>query len=89
MKLSNAFSPFHGLWFGMTIAFLPTLKEVLRNPILLLRPAQLSQFYMSKLWLVWGDGSDGSAKPLKDVLITPNAYGVVLDIGAGGFFVMS
>jgi hypothetical protein len=85
MKLSKALSPFLGLWLAVTIAFWPTLKEVLRNPILLLRPAQLSQLYMSKLWLVFGDGIDGNTKPLKNAHITPNAYGVVLDIGAGGF----
>ncbi|KAF9481493.1 hypothetical protein BDN70DRAFT_876286 [Pholiota conissans] len=83
MKLSNAFSFLQDLWLGITIAFLPTLKSILRNPMLLLSPSKISQLYMTNVWLVFGDGVDGNAKDAKDTLISPYASGVVLDIGAG------
>ncbi|CCM00218.1 uncharacterized protein FIBRA_02246 [Fibroporia radiculosa] len=38
---------------------------------------------MSHLWIPFGDGIDENARPVKENLITPNARGVVLDIGAG------
>jgi hypothetical protein len=84
MKLSNAFSLLQDLWIGATIALPPTLKSVLRNPLLLLRPAKLSRLYMDNLWVIFGDGTDSSAKATKEILITPYAHGAVLDIGAGG-----
>ena len=38
---------------------------------------------MSFAWVEMGDGIDQNGKIVKTALITPNAYGVVLDLGSG------
>ena len=83
MKLANAFGLFTDLWLGITIAFLPTLKDILKNPLLLFRPDKISALYFTKVWALCSDDADANGKAVKDNLITPHAYGVVLDIGAG------
>jgi len=83
MKLSAAFSILIDLRFAIQIAFMPTLYAILDSPSLLLRPSILSRTFMAKLWIVFGNGVDTNGRDVKQQLITPNAYGVVLDIGAG------
>lgn len=83
MKLSNAFGLLNDLWFGLTVALVPTVKAVLRNPLLLFQPSKISSLYLANMWLFFGDGVDSGAKDVKETLITPYAYGTVLDIGAG------
>lgn len=83
MKLSNALSLLPDLKFGISVAIIPTLKSILWNPTLLFRPRALSRVFMAHLWAIFGVGVDGNAKSVKEGLITPYAYGVVLDIGAG------
>ena len=83
MKLSNALSLVNHLRLGISVAILPTLKAVLWNPTLLFRPRALSRVFFAHLWKIFGPGVDGNAKSVKEGLITPNAYGVVLDVGAG------
>ena len=86
MKLSKALSLLTDLRFAITIAIIPTLRDVFRNPTLLIRPQALSRVFMAHLWVVYGDGSDSRSRDVKHHLINPNAYGSVLDIGAGWFF---
>lgn len=88
MKLSEALGPLSGVWFGLTIAFIPTLKALLREPALFLRPRQISRIYMANQWLLYGDGIDGNAKAEKEQIITPHAYGRVLDLGAGMYILL-
>ena len=38
---------------------------------------------MAHIWLVFGDGADMRSRDIKYQLINPNAYGSVLDVGAG------
>ncbi|KAF8797826.1 hypothetical protein BYT27DRAFT_7204029 [Phlegmacium glaucopus] len=83
MKLSNALGVLTDLRLAISFALLPTLKDVFRNPILLLRPQTLSRAFMANLWEAIGDGVDQNGRDVKIDLITPNAYGSVLDIGAG------
>ena len=89
MKISNAFSLLTDLRFAITIALSPTLKDIFHNPSLLFRPQSLSRVFMAHLWVVFGDGIDQNSKDVKKHLITPNAYGSVLDIGAGSRFFLS
>ena len=86
MKISNAFNLLTDLRFAITIALLPTLKDIFHNPSLLFRPQSLSRVFMAHLWVVFGDGIDQNSKDVKIHLIAPNAYGSVLDIGAGSYF---
>ena len=83
MKLSAALSILSDLKFAIQIAVLPTLRAILHSPSLLFRPHALSRTFMANLWVSFGPGSDENGRPTKQRLITPNAYGVVLDIGAG------
>jgi len=88
MKISNALSVLTDLNFGFSVALIPTLKEILWNPTLLFRPRALSRIFMANLWVLFGPGTDNGAKSVKEGLITPNAYGIVLDIGAGWWFLL-
>ena len=38
---------------------------------------------MAHIWVLFGNPTDEGGRPTKEGLITPNAHGVVLDIGAG------
>ena len=38
---------------------------------------------MAHIWVLFGNPTDEGGRSTKEALITPNAYGVVLDIGAG------
>ncbi|KAF6747554.1 S-adenosyl-L-methionine-dependent methyltransferase [Ephemerocybe angulata] len=71
-------------WFCIKTGFFPTLKEVIARPSLLLSPTEISRIFMAKLWARgFGDGIDEAGRSTKEHLITPNAYGSVLDLGAG------
>jgi hypothetical protein len=83
MKLSAAFGLLPDLYFGFQAAFFPTIRAIIRAPSLLLHPTAVSRLFMSSVWLAMGDGVDQNGRPVKQALIAENAYGVVLDIGAG------
>jgi hypothetical protein len=57
--------------------------SVWQTPSLLLHPKMLSQTFMGHVWVDFGNGVDEGGRPVKNGLITPNATGVVLDLGAG------
>ncbi|KAK7457127.1 hypothetical protein VKT23_010427 [Stygiomarasmius scandens] len=83
MKLANAFSVFTDLRSAIKVAFWPTLKAIFARPSLLFQPSLLSRTFMSNVWLVFAGPTDEGGREVKQSLITPNAYGIVLDIGAG------
>ncbi|KAI0072621.1 hypothetical protein K474DRAFT_1650758 [Panus rudis PR-1116 ss-1] len=83
MKLLNVWNFLLDLKLAIKLAFLPTLKDVLRSPSLLFHPRGISRQFMSYVWNAYGDGVDTNSGPVKKSLITPYAKGVVLDLGAG------
>ncbi|XP_006456494.1 hypothetical protein AGABI2DRAFT_181101, partial [Agaricus bisporus var. bisporus H97] len=83
MKLSTAFGIFPDLWWGLRIAFWPTCFAIWQSPGLLLQPQRLSQTFFTPIWDVLGAVADQACRPVKEKLITPYAYGTVLDLGAG------
>ncbi|KAK7681726.1 hypothetical protein QCA50_015073 [Cerrena zonata] len=83
MNLSDKLGILHQLYFATSIAILPTCRAVLRSPSLLLRPHALSRVFMVHVWSQFGPGIDENTQGIKEALITPNAHGVVLDVGAG------
>ncbi|KAH8105268.1 hypothetical protein BXZ70DRAFT_514674 [Cristinia sonorae] len=83
MKLINALSILPEMRGAVAIAFMPTLRDIFNNPTLLLHPVQIQQVFMKHLWALYGDGMDEGNKVTKQRLISINAKGVVLDIGAG------
>ena len=83
MHISRLLGFFLDLHRALSIGFLPTLKEVMARPSLLLKPREVSRIYMSFVWEEYGPGLDMNSKAIKETLITTHANGVVLDIGAG------
>jgi len=83
MKLSNALSPLADLRYAIGASLWPTILDICGSPSLLLRPAALSQVVMAHVWVLFGNPTDEGGRLAKEGLITPNAHGVVLDIGAG------
>lgn len=83
MRLSAACSIVVDLWLAFRSGIVPTLWAIWKSPRLLFQWHALSRFFMATMWTVYGDGVDENSQSVKQRLITPNAYGVVLDIGAG------
>lgn len=83
MKLTAAFAIWPQLVLAAVVGVLPTLRDVLKSPSLLVRPRRLSRVMFANVWAVFGPFVDRKFRGNKEALITPNAHGVVLDIGAG------
>jgi len=83
MKFSAAFGLLNHFRAILGAALLPTLRAVFYSPSLLLRPHALSHIFMSHAWGLLGVGVDENSREVKEELVKANAYGVVLDIGAG------
>ena len=84
MKLTAAFSLLFHFFTALRIATGPALRSILAEPTLLLRPSAVSRMFMAKVWEGgFANGIDEGARPVKTDLITPNAEGTVLDLGAG------
>jgi len=83
MRLVNAFSLISDLKKAVSAAIWPTLKFILRDPALLVKPKEVSRVFMGHVWETLSDDVDELGSSVKEMLITPNAYGVVLDVGAG------
>ena len=86
MKLSKALSLLTDIRIAISIAILPTLRDVFFSPTLLVKPQALSRVFMAHLWLVCGEGADLRSRDIKSHLITLNTHGSVLDVGAGWCF---
>lgn len=83
MKLSEAFSVLDGLRLSFIAAAVPTIKAILYSPSLIAHPKQISRIIFYNVWSTYGHFTDEVNRTTKESLITPNARGVVLDIGAG------
>ena len=83
MKLSASLAILVDLRLAFQAALGPTIQAVLHSPSLIFRPAALSHLFMSHVWTAFGPGVDENGRSTKHRLITTNASGVVLDIGAG------
>ena len=83
MKLAAALNPLWNLCSAIGVIMWPIIMETYKSPSILFRPATLSQIAVAHIWILFGDMRDEAGRPTKQDLITPNAHGVVLDIGAG------
>ena len=72
-----------GVREALRLGFLPTLRAIFKTPSLLFHPQRIAYEYMYHVWAVFGPGIDENAREVKSSFLTPNAYGTVLDIGAG------
>ena len=86
MKLAAALSLLQDILEAVPPAVIPTVWAIIQSPSLI-RPSALSRLFFANLWVPLGNGVNENNRAVKESLIIPNAYGVVLDIGAGyGFF---
>ncbi|KAG1774148.1 hypothetical protein EV702DRAFT_1200645 [Suillus placidus] len=83
MRLFAAFAILQDMYLAISAGLWPTILTIYHTPSLLLQPHQLSHIFMSHVWNLFSHGVDANARSTKQKLITPHAYGVVLDIGAG------
>ncbi|QRW23386.1 methyltransferase domain protein [Rhizoctonia solani] len=65
------------------LGLVPTLRDILSQPSLLLNPPRVSQLFFSHVWLILGPNIDSNNRSTKHELLYPHASGVVIDIGAG------
>jgi len=61
----------------------PNLRAILAEPSLLLHPMELKRVIFSNIWAFMSPSVDEGGRQVKESLIRPNAFGVVLDLGAG------
>ncbi|KAH7100783.1 hypothetical protein BKA62DRAFT_705613 [Auriculariales sp. MPI-PUGE-AT-0066] len=64
-------------------AYAPTLAALRDDPTLLLQPLTLRRVAFAAIWTKLSEHVDENARPTKQKLVTPHAYGTVLEIGAG------
>ena len=84
MKLSNALAMIPHIIGSIQMALWPTLQDLAHEPYLIFSLASIRRIFMAHLWKAGcGDGIDMNESPNRKALITPNANGVVLDVGAG------
>ena len=82
MLLKDVLAPVWHIYDTIKLATRPFTLALFSQPSLL-RPSQMSDLFFSILWGPMGDGIDANCAAIKTSLITPNASGIVLDIGAG------
>ncbi len=83
MKFMNLLGFFFDLQRSMGVALIPTLKAILREPMLVFKPLEVRRVYMAHLWTVYGDGIDEGSREEKEKLLRANVRGIVFDLGAG------
>ncbi|PPQ75975.1 hypothetical protein CVT24_006390 [Panaeolus cyanescens] len=83
MKLSKALEILMQIIGGIAIGLPPTVISVLRRPWVLFNPREISNIFMSHVWMAFLNGIDQNEANTKRELLYTEAYGVVLDIGAG------
>ncbi|KLO10194.1 hypothetical protein SCHPADRAFT_943022 [Schizopora paradoxa] len=79
----KALSLYQDLKAAIKVAFMPTLKAILREPTLLFRPLEVRRAFMAHVWTAFGGNADAWMREDKEKLVRPNASGVVFDLGAG------
>jgi hypothetical protein len=83
MKISRAFELPVRLYHVVRCALLPTIQALWQTPALIFSSTMISRLFMARVWIAMGDSIDEGRKVVKSNLITPNAYGTILDLGAG------
>ncbi|KAJ7189564.1 S-adenosyl-L-methionine-dependent methyltransferase [Mycena pura] len=83
MKLAAVLEIPNTMRVALTISIPAILRALLTAPSLLFQPTTLSRIGMDSIWVAFGAGGDENARNDKQKLITPNARGIVLDLGAG------
>ena len=69
MKLTAAFAIWPQLVLAGIVGVLPTLRDVLKSPSLLVRPRRLSRVMFANVWAVFGPFVDRKFRGNKEALI--------------------
>ena len=83
MRWSSALGLLQDLRDVTRVALPPTILALWNTPALIFRPVILSRIFMSHVWNAAGNAIDEGGRDVKLNLIPENAYGTILDIGAG------
>ncbi|KAG8684181.1 hypothetical protein FRC09_015559, partial [Ceratobasidium sp. 395] len=83
LRISPLYGFFADWWAAVKYGVPRTLGAIIARPGLLLRPATLSRLFFSFVWEKFAPLVDEGARGVKESLVRPHAYGVVLDLGAG------
>ncbi|KAJ6554588.1 S-adenosyl-L-methionine-dependent methyltransferase [Mycena capillaripes] len=67
---------------ALTFGVPAVVRAIFASPSLVFNPGALSRISMENIWIAFGPGGDEHSRADKKKLITPNARGVVLDLGA-------
>lgn len=76
-------APLKEIWLCLKAGACPLMQAIWKNPALLLRPSEISRMFMANVWIAFAEGINENSASVKRALITENAYGIVLDLGAG------
>lgn len=71
------------LYLICSATLIPILHAILAEPTLLLHPKKFKIVLFSNVWNFMAPSVDEGGRDLKQSFIRPNAFGCVLDIGAG------
>ena len=71
------------LFLICSATLIPNLRAILTQPSLILHPSKLKSVLFSNVWAFMAPSVDQLGREVKESLIRPNAFGLVLDIGAG------
>lgn len=85
MQLADILSPFYMLYYAILKATSPTFKYCLSEPRILFQPQRLSRLFFNHAWGFFSAQINEGRDEVKADLIE-DAYGVVVDIGAGTFY---
>ena len=71
------------LYLICAATLIPNLRAILAQPSLVLHPKNLKTVVFSNIWAFMAPSVDEGGRQVKESLIRPNAFGSVLDLGAG------
>ncbi|KAF8699679.1 Methyltransferase domain, partial [Rhizoctonia solani] len=83
LRLAPLYGLLPDLWLAIKHGVPRTWGAIIAQPRLLLHPSELSRLFFSFVWEKFAPMVDEGAREVKESLVRPHAYGVVLDIGAG------
>jgi hypothetical protein len=89
LTLRNNIAILYEIYQICSATLIPNLRAILAEPSLLLHPAKLKNIIFSNVWAFMSPSVDEGGREVKESLIRPNAFGHVLDLGAGESVPMS
>lgn len=83
LTLWDRITVLHELYLICSATFITNLRAIFVEPSLILHPKKLKAVFFSNVWAFMAPSVDEGGREVKESLIRPNAFGWVLDLGAG------